>query len=216
MDSTDIGTLLSMKSLFNALFGALIFAVLLSLVLTPSLLRGGVKVRATAEALYCFLMLGVGVLLMTIGAIPTLYSVLAGIAFDGEEYIALLAVFAIGGGIFLWYDAAIRSIEHSSKSVPSALYHYLFKILGRLIVLFASLSLGLNVILKNTDAADWWAMPVVMIAYGLIVCWCTRDGETEMHWSSLPMSSSTPVRPLAVKAKKVTTKVVTKKANRKK
>lgn len=203
MPITDLTAIFSIRGLFYGLILPILIVELLALVLIPSLLRTGAKPKATMEALYCYLMLGVGVLLMTIGALPTVYSVLAGITYTSETYIALLLVFASGGAVFLWHDNHVRTIDSASQAVPAALYFYLFKIIGRLLTLLAAISLSLNIILGETTLPGWWITPLVILLYGLLLSWCTREEERRPSiFRSTPVATKPAKRKAPLKRKR--------------
>lgn len=193
MMTGDISFLFGATGLLYGLAMPVAIALILAVILIPSLQRPGAHVRSVGDAVYCYLMLGVGVLLMTMGALPTVHSVLVGAAYAGETYIALLFIFAVGGALFLWHDNLIRTIDGASKSVPAALYFSLLKIVGRVITLLAALSLSLTIILRGTDLPGWWVTPLIMLLYGLLLSWCTASGtKTGSFFLSMPMSTAAP------------------------
>jgi hypothetical protein len=111
-----------------------------------------------------------------LGGVPALYSVLAGQDYTSTTYLALLIVFGTGGFTFLWHDNLIQKIDEASKAVPQAIYLYTFKFLGYLASLLATLTLLLTMLLgATTPITSWWVMPVIVLAYGLLLLWCTRS-----------------------------------------
>lgn len=172
------------------LFVPLVIVQLLLLLFIPALLRSGASVKGIAEASYCYIMMTIGVVLMTLGAIPTIYSVLGGYVFDGSVYIGLLLVFAFGGAVFLWHEQECRLIDSNSRAVPAAVFVTMFKIVGRLLAILAALSLVLSIILRTTTEYGWWVTPFIMLVYGLLVTWVTRADKSKPIFQSSPMQFS--------------------------
>lgn len=187
---------------FYAFVLPLLVLLILSIVFIPSMMQSGAKAKNVGEAIYCYVMQATGILLMTIGGLPTIYSVLTGRGFTSVAYVGLLLVFAVGGVIFLWHDNHALSLDKASKAVPAALYFYLFKILGHLITIVSGLSLVITLVLGGSAETEWWMVPVLMFFYGLLLSWCTTSdakNQTSM-FHSMPMlhSSSMMKTPLSV------------------
>ena len=161
----------------------LLLVVLLALVFIPSIIAAPGKARSIGEAVHCYFMQAFGVLLMTVGSLPTVYSVLAGVSYSSGTYFGLLLVFAGGGGIFLWQDLRATSLDAASRAVPSAIFLAAFRIIGQVTLTLAGLSFLLSVTIGTTDMAGWWVMPILMGIYGGLIAWCTRGISTS--WGSL-------------------------------
>ncbi len=164
------------------------------------------KPKDVGEAIYTFALHAISVLLMTIGALPTVFSVFAGVAYTGRTYIALLLVFACGGLLFLMQDQEIRSLNAASKSVIEAIYLTTLKVIGNVVALLAAISIFLSIVLSSFQPG-WWVSPFVLLLYGMLLSWCTRGtGDFELlkalQSSPAPARSASP-RP---KAKKTTRK----------
>lgn len=217
--------LTSFSGLFYGILVPLLLAVLFALVLIPSLQQSGARPRAVIRACYEYLMLGAGILLMTVGALPTIFSVLAGVPYAGNVYFALLLMFAVGGGVFLWHDQRVRTLDTASRAVPGALYFYVVKIIGQLTMLLAFLSFSVSLVLGDIDGG-FWVMPLVLGTYGALLAWTTRTESptTSSAFQSISMPSM-PVRPLrpvmasapkpSVAAKPMTVKPVAAKPSKK-
>lgn len=153
---------------------------LLAVLLLPCLLSPGAKASACAKAAYCYLMQIVGVILMTIGALPAVYGVFEKFAlgverFSAEMYLALLILFSAGGFVFLWHERVAERIEDASKKIPALLFWYTFKIIGMLLMLASALHLVLVMLLTGAQlVAGWWITSSVLLLYGALLSWCTR------------------------------------------
>ena len=180
---------------FYAFVLPLLVLLVLSIIFIPSMMQTGAKAKNVGEAIYCYVMQATGILLMTIGGLPTIYSVLTGRGFTAVAYVGLLFVFAIGGAVFLWHDNHAQTLDSASKAVPAALYFYLFKILGHLITIVSGLSLVITLVLGGSAETEWWMVPVLMFFYGLLLSWCTTSdtkSQTSM-FHSMPMLHSSSV-----------------------
>ncbi len=154
--------------------------LLLAFLFVPSILTAGARSLSVGKAIYCFLMQGVGVVMMSMGALPALYSVLANKVvgqqpFTTNTYLGLLIVFAVGGLIFLLHEHLARTVDEPSRAIPYAIYFFTFKIIGVLALLFGCMGLLLSMLfgIANTTAG-WWIMPTIILLYGLVLSYCTR------------------------------------------
>src|SRR3989344_3573692 len=95
---TSILNPLGLSSLVTVL---LLFLAVLTLVFLASLRRDAANPENIGEATYCLFVQSIGIILMSIGSLPTIYSVLARSPLTSLTYSALLFVFAIGGLIYL-------------------------------------------------------------------------------------------------------------------
>ncbi|MBU0458282.1 hypothetical protein KJ652_04430 [Patescibacteria group bacterium] len=154
------------------LFIILLFAVFA----IASLNNAGAKPKSVVKATYCYLMMGVGILLMTIAAIPTVSSVLANMSYASATYVGLLVVFAVGGSLFLFHDNMIRALDASSQVVPSLIYLYTIKIIGTLTAVLSGLSILLTLILGGAPEG-WWVTPLTMFLYGFVLYVSTREED---------------------------------------
>ena len=184
---------LNMFDLSGLFYGVLVPLVVVQLVILfiiPSVIKSNAKVEEIGKATYCFLSEGLGLILMTVGGIPTLYSVLAQSPLHDTQYIALLLVFASGGFTYLWHDYVLKSVSTAARAIPHTIYFFTIKFLSHAIVLFSSLSLLLKATLTESDfEPHWWIMHAIMLLYGLILWWCTRSNleVTSSSFRSTPL-----------------------------
>ena len=203
MLENPLATMFGTVGVVYGLVVPLVFVTIFAVFLITSQLKPGVKARSVAQATYCHIMMGVGLLLMTIAAIPTVASVLGGISYSGSTYFSLLVLFAIGGALYLRHDQWVHSIDSASKLIPALIYLYTIKSIGMLIVTLSGLSIVLTFILGNTES-DWWVMPLTALLYGLLLSWCTRSEKSPTpFFQSLPMTTSRAVKDPAIKLEQV-------------
>lgn len=184
--------LFSVVGIVYGLVLPLVVLHVIAMLFIPGLAGSGVKVMGLGKAIYCFLLQALGILLMTLGGLPALYGVLAREPYESTTYLALLIVFTAGGLTFLWHDNLARTIDAPSRAVPHAIYFFTFKVLGYLLTLLSAVSLLLTMLLGTADTTGrWWIMPVLLLAYGLLLSWCTRhDGDIAKGFSSTPSVKS--------------------------
>ncbi|PIR52614.1 hypothetical protein COU76_05485 [Candidatus Peregrinibacteria bacterium CG10_big_fil_rev_8_21_14_0_10_49_10] len=192
-DASLLSTIFSFVSVFYGLLVPLLVLQAVALLFIPSLMKPGAQPSGVGAAIFSYLMESVGILLMTVGALPTVISVLAGVELSGTTYFTLLVLFAAGGLLFLWHDNRVREIEDASRAVPATIFMYMFKIMGFLIVFLWVLSLFTTLMQGIPTEQGWWILPLVMIVYGTLLTWCThaetRSG-TQSVFRSITTSSS--------------------------
>ena len=172
----------------------------------------GAKPKGVGDAIYTYALHAMSVLLMTIGALPTVFSVFAGVGYTGRTYIALLLVFACGGLLFLMQDQEVRTLDNASASLIEAVYMTTLRIMGNVIALLSAISLFLSLVLGSFQQG-WWVTPFVLLMYGFLLAWCTRGAHDwellkALQTSPAPARSASP-RPKAnktMKKRKVTRK----------
>lgn len=174
MDASPLASLVSSTGLFYVLFLPLMAIQLFALLAIPGMLKPGVRASEVGKALLAFSAQTVGILLMTVGGLPTAYTVLASQPLSSGTYTALLFIFAIGGLTYLWHDAALRHIDPAAKSVPQMIFGCAWKFVGLLIVLCSLLSLLLRLALEaGSLSPGWWIMHLTFIVYGLILTYAS-------------------------------------------
>ncbi len=174
-----------MFSFVGMMYGILVpltITLVLSTVIGASMLQKDARPREIAQSLFCYLMMSLGVLLMSAGALPTIISVLAGVKLSGATYFTLLIVFSAGGMLFLWNDALVHAIPERSRMVPETIYIYLFRIIGHLLLFLWLLSLVVSMLNGLPEEKGWWIMPIIMIIYGGLFVWCTRPDTDENYF----------------------------------
>ena len=97
---------------------------------------GGAKLTDASRTLVAYLMKGIGIVLMTVGAVPTILAVMT-TGFSAAMYLGLLLVFAAGGLLFLWFDHQTREMKSAQTSHAASLYAGLLSLAGCAIVLYA-------------------------------------------------------------------------------
>jgi len=161
----------------------------LAILFLASMSVPGAKPKGVGQAIYTYIMHGTSVLLMTIGALPTVFSVFAGVAYTGRTYIALLLVFACGGLLFLMQDQETHNLDSASRSVPEALYMTTLKVIGNLLAILSTLSILLSIVLASFQPG-WWVTPFVLLIYGLLLSWCTRGSHDWELFKTMQMTAS--------------------------
>ena len=167
----------AMFSFTGVLYGLIIPVVLfmsIAILFIPCMLHMGAKPKGVGKALYCFGMQGLGILLMTAGALPTVISVLTQVNLAGATYFTLLFLFAVGGIVFLWHDNMIHEIDAGSRAVPEAIFHTVIRLIGGLTVVIWFLSFIISLFGGGILGGAWWVMPIVMMVYGGVLLWCVR------------------------------------------
>lgn len=192
----SFSTVLHPMGLFSLLLGLLFLLLIFSLILATSLTREAAKPQAVGEAIYCYLVQSIGIILMSIGALPTLYSVLTRAPLQSLTYSALLFVFSIGGLVFLWHDYLVQRLPSSSRTVPAAIYLSTWKFIGFALLLFALLSLILKILLlRGAVSPPSFALHGVLALYGLILWWSTQaTGTSPSGFSQKTISFPPPMR----------------------
>ncbi|MDP7477156.1 MAG: hypothetical protein QF442_01785 [Candidatus Peribacteraceae bacterium] len=183
----------------------------LAILFMASMSVPGAKPKGIGESVYAYLMHGLSVLLMTIGALPTVFSVFAGVAYTGRTYIALLLVFACGGLLFLIQDQAVRGLDAASKSVIEAVYLTTLKVIGNLLALLSTLSIFLSIVLASY-VPGWWVTPFVLLLYGLLISWCTKGNQDWELFKTIQMTAA----PAKSAARKPSRKKTTKRRKKRK
>lgn len=148
--------------------------LLFVLLLIPCLMQG-TSAEEGLKGMFCIVAQSVGIVLMAVGGLPIVQSVLAGSLHSTMNYAALLFIFAFGGLTYLWYDDLICSLSGSARAIPAAILFYTWKFVGLVLVLLASLSLVLRLLLGDALQTGWWAGHVTMLLFGMILLWCTPD-----------------------------------------
>lgn len=212
MADNPLATVFGTVGVVYGLLVPLILITLFAFFLTASQLSTDAKPRAVAKAMYCYVLMGIGLLLMTIAAIPTVASVLAGESYSNATYLGLLILFAGGGIVFLQQDKMARRIDSASRLIPSLIYLYTVKLIGTVAVLLSGLSIILTLVL-GTAEAGWWIMPITIFLYGFILAWSTHTPQPAGPKLAFP-AIMRPIMPSISKA--IVPKKTVKKASKKK
>lgn len=187
MSASPLSFFLSPVGIFYSVTVPSLLILLLALILLASASTPGAKVGQVTLAAFHHIMQGVGIVLMTIGAIPTLTSVLGGPPYPGRVYMSLLWVFLVGGALFLWNEQGTQKIEHASLAVVHALFVTTVKTIGYVIALFSGLALLIQTAL-GAYPAHWWVSPVVLFLYGILLFWSAKESEVgDRSFQSAPL-----------------------------
>jgi hypothetical protein len=187
---TPLSYLFSPTGIVYAILVPVMLLQLCALIMLPGLLKPGTKPMDVGRATYCYLAQSVGVLLLTAGGLPILYSLLASEPLNGNMWTGLLLIFAVGGLLFLTHDTHTKAIDAASRAMPAAIFFFTWKLLGLLITLFTAVSFVLRLILLGGDPDPrWWVLHIVFLMYGLILSWFTHlPSEVRMFsFSSSPV-----------------------------
>lgn len=192
MDASPLAFFLSPLGVFYAVTVPFILLSLFALVLIANTQAEGAKTGKVALAAFHYLMQGIGVILMSAGALPTIMSVLGGPPYPGRIYMSLLWVFLIGGALFLWHEQCTQKIERASVVVVHALFVTTVRTMGYVIALLSALSLLLSLAL-NQFAAQWWVSPVVFFLFGSLLYWSAAESDAaEPAFMNAPLHSAPP------------------------
>ena len=210
MVENPLTTIFGFIGSFYGLVVPLLTLFFLTVLFMASLQVPGAKPKQISEAMYSYIMHAVSVLLMTIGALPTVFSVFSSVAYTGRTYIALLLVFACGGLLFLMQDQEVRKLDSASKAVIEAVYMTTLKVIGNLMALLSAISIFLSIVLASTQAG-WWVTPFVLLLYGLLLSWCTKGNQ---EWELLKAIQASPAPSKSSTKRKTTTKKRRKKTTK--
>lgn len=167
---------LSPIGVFYSVTVPFLLLLIFSLILLASASVPGAKTGKVALAAFHYIMQGIGVVLMTVGAIPTLVSVLGGPPYPGRIYMSLLWVFLAGGALFLWHEQCTQKIERASVAVVHALFITTVKTIGYAVSLFSALSLLITIALGQYRP-NWWVSPVILFLFGVLLFWSAKESD---------------------------------------
>lgn len=167
---------LSPVGVFYSVTVPCLLILVLALILIASTSAPGAKAGLVTLAAFHYIMQGIGIVLMTVGAIPTLVSVLGGPPYPGRVYMSLLWVFLVGGALFLWNEQCTQKIEHASLAVVHVLFVTTVKTVGYVVALFSGLAILIQIALGQF-APHWWVSPVVLLLYGILLYWSAKESE---------------------------------------
>ncbi len=160
------------QTIFGLVIGVIIIQFL-AFLFYSKLLEESDNPKEVAKAIFGYLMLTIGVLLMSLSVIPTLIAVLGGGGFTEEVYFSLVLVFAMGGLLYLWHDHRLQEVRKEAKRIPGIIYFYTIKAIGQLSLLLSILYLTLTITLQGTNVEGWWGMPLSIFLYGTFLSWLT-------------------------------------------
>jgi hypothetical protein len=170
--------LLDMYTFMQSIFGLLAGVVgveLLILLLLSGNLAGQKSPEDAGRAVFGYVMLTIGVLLMSLSAVPTLIAVFGDAGFTVEVYFGLVLIFAVGGLVYLWNDYRVRELPAEATRLPGVIYRCIMKTIGQLSLVLAVLYFTMALALQGTDTAGWWSMPLTILLYGLLLTFLTME-----------------------------------------
>src|SRR3989338_7794840 len=174
MFSATFNTMFGFIGVFYGVLLPLVLLQFLALLLIPTLLHHKGDAVESGKAIYCLLLEGLGLILLTAGGIPTIYSVLSGSLLQDRQYLALLLIFAVGGLLFLWHDHLMLSVDKSVRALPQAILFFGVRLIGIATIVFSILSLVLAVLLRQGALEpNWWILHTIVFIYGTFLWWCT-------------------------------------------
>jgi hypothetical protein len=138
------------------------------------------------KAVYVYLMLSFGVVLILGGSFPLLISTLSMSPLSPSGYAGLLVLIAVG--VFLLFIISQRvctKIDHRVAAIPRALYYCTFFVLGAVLCTFGVLHLLIGILSQiaaesTSEAMEWWVVPLVLLALsgGLLHLFrCASEGR---------------------------------------
>lgn len=172
--------------------------------------------RNAAKGAMLFVLQSISIVLLSYGAIPPLVATLSAQQISGEWYITYLFTFASGGILFLWIDNLIRELPLDVKGMVQDLITNVVKLIGTTAVAFTLISVALAVNNNQTTKAGWWAIPVVLFAYGFLLHWLV-DNKPILQKKVAATTTVTTLKPTrsrkttTAKPKRTKKTVVTKK-----
>ncbi|MDD5103278.1 MAG: hypothetical protein PHX93_02660 [Candidatus Peribacteraceae bacterium] len=199
--ASPLSFFLSSVGVFYSVTVPFLLLLLLAVVLLVSASTPGAKAGHVARAMFHYIMQGIGIVLMTVGAIPTLTSVLGGPPYPGRVYMSLLWVFLVGGSLFLWNEQCTQKIDHASLTVVHVLFVTTVKTIGYVVALFSGLVLLIQIALGQYTP-HWWVSPVILLLYGILLFWSARESEiADPSFQSAPLHTAHKAHKKAKKAR---------------
>ena len=164
--------LFEISEIVKSVFGLVIGVIVLQLIIFMFLVKpmsDSKNPTLFGKAIFSYFMMTIGVLIMSLSAIPTAISVLSSTSFNPEVYLSLLIVFAMGGLMFLWNDYRLREIDEKFRQIPSILYFFTIKAIGQLSFILAILYMTMTIALGDVGTPGWWSIPLTIALYGIVM-----------------------------------------------
>jgi len=174
MFSATFNTMFGFIGVFYGVLLPLVLIQFLALLFIPTLLNHKGDAIEAGKAIYCIILQGLGLILLTTGSIPTVYSVLSGNLLQDRQYLALILIFAVGGFLFLWHDYLLLSVDKSVRVIPQTILFFAVRLVGIAAIVFSVLSLVLSALLQQGPLEPtWWIIHTIVFIYGTLLWWCT-------------------------------------------
>lgn len=151
------------------LFPILILFLVVLLALPVLVAEKNVDPHELGKAVYVYLMLSFGVVLILGGSFPLLISTLSMSPLSPRGYAGLLVLIAVGVLLlFVISQKVCTKIDHKVAAIPRALYHCTFFVLGAVLCTFGVLHLLIGVLSQvatenASEAMEWWIVPLVLL-----------------------------------------------------
>jgi hypothetical protein len=164
--------------------------VLVCILLTIFLVRpnlGGTIAEQMKGIAYVVLM-GTGIFLATVGALPPFIAVISAQNMQPEWYITFLFTFISGGLLYVWSDNKLRDLPLDSVAYTYQLFRNCVRIVGHTAVALSLVSLATASLYNQLSLPGMWAVPVTVLTYGLLLSSLTKD--TVKKTDAKPSSST--------------------------
>ena len=149
-------------------------ALLYSTIMRASVHYGG-QPQHIAKATYSYSMQMLGLLLMALGLLPTLYGTMAPLSFNSAQHLCMLIIFFVGLILYLRHDAIADTIDYRSRTIPMLLYLYILRTIGVLLGIISILSLATVCILHRSDVL--WYVPSLVLLLSVSLLWVAKATE---------------------------------------
>ncbi len=174
--------LFDILTFMQTVFGLIIGVVVLQLAaffLLARLIESSPKPHETGRAIFGYIMLAVGALLMCLSAITALMGILGQSSFNAEVYVGLVLIFTVGGLLYLWHDYRLREVPQECRRVPGIIYFFAMKAIGQLALVLSVLYFSLSFTLAGNQAERWWSMPLSIFLFGFFLTWLTGEAAAK-------------------------------------
>ncbi len=132
----------------------------------PAMMVTDAKPMAVGQAIVCYIMKTLGILLMTTSILPLLYSLMNNTVPQDKSLYSLLLVFVVGLGILVHFSSVSQKVDEPSVVVIRSIFSHGFEVLGMILAVFSGLTLMLQFLL--TESFQDWQMPATMLVVGLM------------------------------------------------
>lgn len=132
----------------------------------PAMLVPDAKPMAVGQAIACYFMKSVGILLMGISLLPLVYNLMGQTIPEEKTLYAFLAIFVIGLGLLVYFAQLAADIDEASVVVVRSIFTHGFEILSTIVAFFSGASLLLMFIL--TERFVNWEMPAAMLLLSVL------------------------------------------------
>ncbi len=132
----------------------------------PSLMVAEAKPMAVGQAIFCYFMKTVGILLMAASIVPLAYNLMSNTVPDITTLYSLVLFLVVGLGIVVHFSRVAYELDEASVVVVRSVFCHCFEAIGALLAIFSGLSL-MMMFLVNHVLLDW-QMPATLFLLGLL------------------------------------------------